>query len=328
MSEVSATDRGYRRGLVLGLSLAELFIILVFLLLLASLGFLSLKEKISQQQKAQIDELTTQLTAYQEVIRQNNIDLDKIDVLVRQAAQAQSLKEENEAQAQTLTMLKPLLDAINSDKNKQQNQAELIAKLASAIKDKDLQTTEQVIEIIKHTNSSLVEELANVSITKQENADLKRQKEQLAALVEALGKERGDNPPCLYKPRDKNDKLFVKKPYKEIYSFDIFIKKSHLIIVERDVEAGDYGSFFEVKPQISSEKFGKVITYKDFQKSFRAYKIIGQEKKVQPYPCAFFAKVWWDKNMNSVEYENGITQVNSIFFKDVMRSEAWPHGKT
>ena len=34
------------------------------------------------------------------------------------------------------------------------------------------------------------------------------------------------------------------------------------------------------------------------------------------------------KNMNSVEYENGITQVNSIFFKDVMRSEAWPHGKT
>lgn len=328
MSDISATDRGYRRGLVLGLSLAELFIILVFLLLLASLGFMSLKEKINQQQKAQIEDLTTQLSAYKEVIQGNNIDLDKIDVLVRQAAQAQSLIEKNRVQAQTLTMLKPLLEAINSDKEKQQNQAELIAQLAGAIQDKDFDTTKQVIEIIKHSNSSSVKELATFSVTKQENVDLRRQKEQLASLVEALGKERGDNPPCLYKPRDKGDKLFVKKPYKEIYSFDIFIKKSHLIVFERELEVGDYGSFFDVKPQISPDKFGKLITYKDFRNSFSAYKIIGQEKKVQPYPCAFFAKVWWDKNMDSVEYENGITQVNSIFFKDVMRSEAWPHGKT
>ena len=38
-------DRPYRRGLVLGLSLAELFLILLFLLLLASIGMIEESSK-------------------------------------------------------------------------------------------------------------------------------------------------------------------------------------------------------------------------------------------------------------------------------------------
>ena len=38
-------DRSYRRGLVLGLSLAEIFLILIFLLLLASIGIAAFKKK-------------------------------------------------------------------------------------------------------------------------------------------------------------------------------------------------------------------------------------------------------------------------------------------
>ena len=45
-------DKPYRRGLVLGLSLAEVFLILLFLLLLASIGLTSaLQEDLVQNKK-------------------------------------------------------------------------------------------------------------------------------------------------------------------------------------------------------------------------------------------------------------------------------------
>ena len=44
-------DRPYRRGLVLGLSLAELFLILLFLLLLASIGMIEEVKKEKDRYK-------------------------------------------------------------------------------------------------------------------------------------------------------------------------------------------------------------------------------------------------------------------------------------
>ena len=49
-------DRPYRRGLVLGLSLAELFLILLFLLLLATIGYWAIvQEETVAKQKVLLD---------------------------------------------------------------------------------------------------------------------------------------------------------------------------------------------------------------------------------------------------------------------------------
>ena len=320
MNELTATDRGYRRGLVLGLSLAELFIIIVFLLLLATIGFLSSME-------TKIEKLTTKLSGYEEVFLENNINLEAFDTLVRKAAEIEKLKQENANQNKLLTTLQPIIDAIKTDPEKSENEKQLIENLAKALNSKNFDTANAMMKVLAKADSTLVDDLASIVDIKQENSDLKQDKSELAELVEALGKERGDNPPCLFKPRDKSDKLFDKKPYKEIYSFDIFIKRAQVIVVERNLEEGSFGNFLEVKPEIKSSNFNHALSFKEFRDIFLPYRKVGQEKLVQPYPCAFFAKVWWDKSMSSSEYEKGITQVNSVFFKDIMRSETWPHGK-
>lgn len=325
MNELTATDRGYRRGLVLGLSLAELFIILVFLLLLATIGFLSEMEKIKKKQMTEIDKLTTTLTRYQQVLKDNNVNLEEFDTLVRKAAEADKLIQENTNQKKLLTALQPIIDAINDDPNKSENKKELIEDLAEAINAKDFETASTMLKVLAKTDNDLIDELSSIAEIKQENSELKKEKSELADLVEALGKERGDNPPCLYKPREKGDRLYEKKPYKEIYSFDILIKRNRVIVVERDLEKGNLGNFTQVRPQITKSSFYSELSFKEFSDTFSIYRQIGQDKLVQPYPCAFFAKVWWDKSMSSSEYERGIAQVNSVFFKDIMRSLPWPH---
>lgn len=325
MNELTATDRGYRRGLVLGLSLAELFIILVFLLLLATIGFLSEMEKIKKKQMTEINKLTTTLTRYQQVLKDNNVNLEEFDTLVRKAAEADKLIQENTNQKKLLTALQPIIDAINDDPNKSENKKELIEDLAEAINAKDFETASTMLKVLAKADNDLIDELSSIAEIKQENSELKKEKSELADLVEALGKERGDNPPCLYKPREKGDRLYEKKPYKEIYSFDILIKRNRVIVVERDLEKGNLGNFTQVRPQITKSSFYSELSFKEFSDTFSIYRQIGQDKLVQPYPCAFFAKVWWDKSMSSSEYERGIAQVNSVFFKDIMRSLPWPH---
>ena len=67
MSDISSNDKNYRRGLVLGLSLAELFIILLFLLLLATVGFVSMLEEKQRAQQEEINSLKSELQAIEKI---------------------------------------------------------------------------------------------------------------------------------------------------------------------------------------------------------------------------------------------------------------------
>ena len=48
-SEFPDLDKSYRRGLILGLSLAEVFLLLVFLLLLVAVGYAGLVKEEKKQ---------------------------------------------------------------------------------------------------------------------------------------------------------------------------------------------------------------------------------------------------------------------------------------
>ena len=61
-------DRPYRRGLVLGLSLAELFLILLFLLLLVATGIVQQYERETQELKEVKEDLSEKLEALERVI--------------------------------------------------------------------------------------------------------------------------------------------------------------------------------------------------------------------------------------------------------------------
>ena len=324
MEELAARDRGYRRGLILGLSLAELFIILVFLLLLASIGFISALEKSKKEQNEIIDNLSSELSVYKEFVPDNILPED-FSLLIKQAAEAKRNRELLEKQAERMSSLEPLIEAIEEKEPSTLEKEKLIEALSEAAEEKDINKLTEAIQIFSDVDDDLLTEFLETADIKKANKELINKNNELAELVEALGKERGDNPPCLYYSRSKTDPLYSKKPYKEIYSFDIFMNTNSVIVVPRELEQGNYGDYEKNKPLIDNDLFNRKISYAKFRKNFDIFREIGETKLVQPYPCAFFARVWWDKSMSSVQYEKSITQVNSIFFKDIMRNSKWPH---
>lgn len=323
MSDISSNDKNYRRGLVLGLSLAELFIILLFLLLLATVGFVSMLEEKQRAQQEEINSLKSELQAIEKIFGKNLLPED-FRKLVREAAQAAQLREENEQQKQLLSSLKPIVDAINSQEIDDQQKSKLITDLAKAIESVDLTQVAQLLEAAA-SSPDILEDLNKLSAALIANAKLEKENKELANLVEALGKERGDNPPCLFRDRDKEDRLYEKKPYKEIYSFDVFLRSDGMLVKQRELEPGNHGKDPSSLPSVSSDYLNQFISFSQFKKGFGIYKEVGQSKLVQPYPCAFFVRVWWDTKMSSRQYDRAINQVEGVFFKDVMRNSPWPH---
>lgn len=102
--------RAYRRGIVLGLSLAELFILLVFLLLLALLGYALLRDDHAARQAQAIAEQQEKLDALVPIVDADpNALRQRIVQLAREKSDAEKRAEEAERdaeqQAQTITQL-------------------------------------------------------------------------------------------------------------------------------------------------------------------------------------------------------------------------------
>ena len=94
-------DKPYRRGLILGLSLAELFLILLFLLLLVSMGISSILEEEKQiiqvelqQLQKEKDTLKDKLATMEEIVG-GEITLDELRRLVANDAERRKILREN-----------------------------------------------------------------------------------------------------------------------------------------------------------------------------------------------------------------------------------------
>ena len=82
-------NRGYRKGLTLGLTLAEIFILLFFLLLLLLLGY----QTIADKKQASLDESRKALVAEQEKVRKINELPKEVQDLVRKNLEIQDKLE-------------------------------------------------------------------------------------------------------------------------------------------------------------------------------------------------------------------------------------------
>jgi len=93
--------RAYRRGIVLGLSLAELFILLVFLLLLALLGYALSRDDQANRQAQTIAEQQEQLDALAPIVDADPNELrQRIVQLAREKSDAEKRAEEAERDAE------------------------------------------------------------------------------------------------------------------------------------------------------------------------------------------------------------------------------------
>jgi len=110
-ADISAQDRSYRRGLVLGFTLAEIMVLIIFALLLALSWQLVAKDKendrlsqIITEQEVAVAKLTERTRTLEERVARG----DDFDDLFRELEQA---KEQQAAQEQAVAALREKLEA-------------------------------------------------------------------------------------------------------------------------------------------------------------------------------------------------------------------------
>ena len=104
-------DRPYRRGVVLGLSLAELFLILLFLLLLSTIGFFTFMEEEKEKLISEAERNASILVEIEKAMGPNPSPKD-FKILIEALRENSQMKEviENLKPLQTLETIKEVME--------------------------------------------------------------------------------------------------------------------------------------------------------------------------------------------------------------------------
>jgi len=191
--------------------------------------------------------------------------------------------------------------------------AELIKKAAT--NKKAIKENNQLKDKLKSLNEKLQE-------VEKVVASLDNEKNKLNKAIESLGKEKGDIPPCWFY-FDKKDKL-----ERHLKIFDVLLSDYSIIIQKNNHDwlgsrERDLGNI-EVSNLIPNNFFGKKLSYSQFDKLFKVYQLIGDEKKIRSYQCRFMANVYDATSRDKVFWKNNLARVEYFFYKDVKKS-TWPH---
>ncbi len=287
----------YRHGAVLGLTVAEIFILLAFLLLFALLGFLTDREA-DEHELAETDDRESAPMPW--------IRPEQYETLV---SEVRIIKQEWDAALTTLEQSE--LDRIQL----QSQIAELERRIGQEQKEADLANI-----------ARLDAESARNMIKKQ--LDAVRQEKQRVER-ELYIQKKGDQPACWYTlvPEDNGGYREKRK-----YIFDVAVFEDGLALAERPApEGGAYddngGSYYNERRElnVASLPYGRKLSDEEFLDAVRNISGKGRGQEVRTYSCVFSVKVW-DLTPKSAkerwQYAH-YSLIQSWFSTFVVQDEAW-----
>ena len=323
-------DKPYRRGLVLGLSLAEVFLILLFLLLLASIGLTSsLQEELVETKEKNV-ELQDSLTAFRDVIG-NKITLEEFTRLQKNAATRQRLVRENNELSDRLAKVENELAQVNEvaqileENNIKPEDLESIIEgketLADALAKKDA-LDKKLDEALKE-NENLEKELVTAE---SQLADEKEEVEKIAKILDST-KDKGRSPPCWFRLVSDTKSGPNTKRQKDVKIFDVKIEDDGFTVIKhnnakipRPIDFGNPSGL----PAYPDTLFSRKLTSKEFQSGFIPFFRAGDNNKIQPYKCVFMVDVYdHTSDTNKIGYKKRLKLVESMFAKFEEPSR-WP----
>lgn len=343
-------DKPYRRGLVLGLSLAELFLILLFLLLLVSMGLTAfIQEELDAANKknevlvAQNQELTDSLVEIQKVLG-GKITVEEFTRLVKDVAARQKLIRQNEeltdqlaqanAELETLSSINEVLKKYDIQPETLTDLIEGKEDLAEALAENSaLQETiaEQDAEI-KAVSKELAQAEMKVELAESLLADAKKQIEEKQNKIIEISKildavtDKGRNPPCWFRLVDDTSEPGAKRQ-RDVKIFDVKIEDDGFVAIKhnndktpRPIEFGDLSNL----PAFPDDKFNTKLSQKQFVDVFESFYRAGEDNKIQPYKCVFTVDVYdRTSSTNKTGYKRSLDAIESMFATYMERGE-WP----
>lgn len=272
----------YRRGAVLGLTVAETFILLTFLLLIALLGLVLEDEPVSEHDLSGVRGLDL---AHEPFAGDGPAvwvrSPQEIETLISELQQARADKEEAE---------RSLADAMHG-------------------RDQAQQTARREHEARKEAERGLA--AAERARTRAQQAarkerEARREAERGLAAAEhardrarhnlALLRRKGENPPCWYRVVSAGEGKTREKPY---YLFNAAIYEHSIELAPRtpppggaaDDGGGPYADEWK-QLRIDDLPYGRKLSDADFAKAVSGVVAQGRNRRVRSYECVFSVMVW------------------------------------
>ena len=257
----------YRQGTVLGLTVAEAFILFTFLLLIAMLGLVEEDEPLPDPDTGNAPRVW--------------VRPEKIETLVNSAEQARKAQGKAE-QARAAA-------------ERERDQALEKAKEARKAEEE----AEQVRTAAEHERDQAhdkAEEARNAQeLAEQARAAAERDRDKARSDL-ALMRRKGENPPCWYKIVSAGEEKTREKPH---YVFNVAICEDSIVMDPRTAPPGgafDDGDGLYVdewkRLHIEELPYGKALSDNEFNGAVSDLVAQGRNRQVRTYECVFSVKVW------------------------------------
>ncbi len=319
-------DDMYRRGLTLGLTMAEIFILILFLLLLLLLALYA--SNIEDEET--IEEITKTIKPATDNREVPQIELpDEIRILVMEYMSQQEtitkLKEENTINAGLLEKNEKNLTQLEGELTEAKEKlGKARGKLPENIKtltDK-IDTLENALADAEEKNAENQNQIKN---TQQENKNLRAQ----------LYASKGVDPPCWYEVVLRNGKRH-EKPY---YLLDVAVHDEYLFVrINQNIPLSgraidennqfastSYAEEYEKLPlaHLAAVKSRKLSLVK-FKEIAEPIKYMGKSGQIRDYACVFYVKVWdYTSATAKKRWQRARKKIEDFFYPLLVQNDPW-----
>ena len=300
MAQAAAAQRdaAYRRGTVLGLTVAEVFILLLFLLLLALLVMVrdweTERERETKERQRLNDHLVIlqeQQEKWQEVVSEFETP-EKVFTLRQQKEEAERSAAEHRERADALQ------EVVSEGGD--------AAKEAAAQAEKRLQAEREL---------------------QAAQRDLQETQRQLDLL-----RVKGENPPCWYEIVSDAKRGTREKP---LYALNVAVFDEHMVLHRPEPPAGgatdDGGATYAseaARLPFGAIPYGKPLSDAQLVRHLQPISAAGKEEQVRSYACIFWLRVWDKTSADAKERwkqaHDGILE--GMFGAYTVRDDPWPGG--
>ncbi|MDE0691393.1 MAG: hypothetical protein OXI55_04020 [Gammaproteobacteria bacterium] len=285
----TAADAAYRRGTVLGLTVAEIFILLLFLLLLAFLTW----EDDRQRAVTELAEARQTLQA-----------IDQIDRWKEVVAEFETPEE--------VLTLRRQRERAERDAEMHQEQAEALRELLEG---------ESAADAIDKA-----QEAQRQAVAAKEEAE-QRAAEATEAL--RVLRVKGENPPCWYEIVAADDGGTREKPHYAlnlaVFDQGIAMRPSPVPLGGAADDNGGTYAAEAARLGLGALPYNKMLGDSDVRRLLQPIHDAGKERQVRTYSCIFFVRVWDQTSADAkARWKHAHLKVIEQLFGTYVRNDPWP----
>ena len=309
-------EEGYRRGTILGLTIAEIFILLVFLMLLALMG-------VNRYWSDKIGPWKGIMAMYTPEEIEEAVELPeqlrkKIERLNRQIEELEREKKRLQSRIRTLEDREEETGEKLDETDRKLREAERALEEC----EKALADAERKIESLTIENDRL----------RDTNSELRHENDALGEKIRIIGK--GVTAPCWYQQIEETNPI-TKANWREkaYYLFDIAIREKHmevqgLPIPEGGAEDDSETSYVDEAKRLALDTipYGKPLTDEQVRNATRHLYEKGKASQIRTYSCVFYVRVWdethsgakkrWKQALALLQQHFGTHQWSGTSWKD------------